>query len=98
MESDESTMNEELKKWLKETRRDYQEQNKISSRKPTGLCSICGERKAEIFCIKCGRPVCSSCSFSLIGVCKECVPKEIAEKWEGKRPDWEKLLGVEWVE
>jgi hypothetical protein len=41
--------------------------------------------------------VCSSCYFKIIGVCKECVPKDIAEKWEGKQPDWEKELGVEWV-
>ena len=98
MELDDSTMNEELKQWLKENKKNFQEQPQPSSKKPTGLCSICGERKAELFCIKCGRPVCSSCSFTIIGVCKECVAKEIAEKWEGKKPDWEKLLGVKWVE
>ncbi len=74
------------------------EQNVSSRKKPTGLCSICGQHKAQIYCLKCGRPVCSSCSFAIIGICKKCVSKETVERWEGKIPNWEKVLGVEWVE
>jgi len=74
------------------------EQDVSSKRKPTGLCSICGQHKAQIYCLKCGRPVCSSCSFAIIGICKKCVSKETVERWEGKVPNWEKVLGVEWVD
>mgnify|MGYP006280184905 CR=1 FL=1 len=104
MKHTDNTMNKEMQEWIRETQKqskkvseqkekDAEKQNK----KPKGNCAICGNRKAEAVCIKCNRSVCSSCYFKIIGVCKECVPKDIAEKWEGKQPDWEKELGVEWV-
>ena len=97
-------MNEELQKWLKHTkenirrgRQDHKKKN-ISKNKPSGKCQICGEKDAKFVCLKCGKSVCSSCYFKIIGICKKCVPKNIAEKWEGKYPDWERVLGVKWVD
>jgi len=92
------SINEELQKWINETKKDIKTTKKTSKRKPSGKCQICGEKTAEVVCLKCGRSVCGSCYFKIIGICKKCVPKEIAEKWEGKHPDWEKVLGVEWVD
>ena len=96
-----NSMNEELKKWLEENREiklGVKQKDVKKAKKPSGKCKICGKRKAEHVCIRCGRSVCSSCYFKIIGVCKKCVPPEIAAKWEGKVPDWEEILGVEWVE
>ncbi len=94
------TMNKEMREWLKETKKQYKDAPKKESHKenkPKGFCAICGNHKAEAICLKCNRSICSTCYFKIIGVCKECVPKDIAERWEGKQPDWEKELGVEWV-
>jgi hypothetical protein len=96
-----NSMNEELKQWLKDTKEDIKSSEKnedYSNKKPSGTCHICGQRKSEIVCLKCGRSVCKSCHFKIIGVCKKCVPDEIGRKWDGSRPDWEKKLGVEWVD
>ncbi len=94
------SINEELKEWLKDTKKeiDEDEETDYSNKKPEGFCEICGEKKATSVCIKCGRNVCKSCYFKLINVCKKCVPKEVAGKWDGSVPDWEEKLGVEWVE
>lgn len=93
-------MNKELQEWIEESKKKIQidVKKKAQLKKPSGKCQICGEKKAESVCLKCERSVCSSCYFKLIGVCKKCVPSDIAEKWEGKHPDWEKVLGVEWVD
>ena len=98
---EDSSMNKELYKWIKETKKDIKNSDKKmeeSQKKPTGPCLICGERPAKTICLKCGQSICLSCHFKIIGVCKKCVPKETAEKWEGKPPDWEKILGVEWLD
>jgi hypothetical protein len=98
---DNSSMNKELHKWIKETKKDIKENKKLNEevdKKPSGPCLICGDKPAKTICLKCGRSVCLSCHFKIIGVCKKCVPKETAEKWEGKPPDWEKILGVEWLD
>lgn len=95
------SMNKELREWLDESRHELEKskkEGKYSKKKPHGKCEICGEKKAEAICIKCGRNVCKSCYFKLINVCKKCIPVEIAGKWDGSRIDWEKELGVEWVE
>ncbi|MEF8879994.1 MAG: hypothetical protein V5A64_06360 [Candidatus Thermoplasmatota archaeon] len=98
-ESDNMSMNEELKEWLKETKKEKSDETEdYSKKKPTGYCNICGERRATAVCIKCGRSVCPSCYFKIINVCKKCVPDDIASKWDGSRPDWEEKLGVEWIE
>jgi hypothetical protein len=93
-----SDMNEELKQWIQESKKDIKSSKHKKNQKPKGFCQICGQRNASIVCIKCGRSVCSSCHFKLIGVCKKCVPPEIAGKWDGSKPDWEKELGVDWVD
>ena len=93
------SMNKDLEEWL------LKEKEKIKvlkhkekhDKKPKGMCQICGEKTAVAICIKCGKSVCKSCHFKLIGVCKKCIPPEIAGKWDGTRADWEKELGVEWV-
>jgi hypothetical protein len=94
------SMNEELKKWIDESR---DEIKKIKTKddkckKPSGKCQICGEKTAEAVCLKCDKLVCKSCYFKIIGICKKCIPPEIAGKWDGSHPDWEKELGVEWVD
>jgi len=98
--TEDSSMNEELRRWIAESRNkiDINKNNKKkSNNKPSGKCEICGDKKAEHICIKCGKSVCKSCYFKIIGVCKKCVPKDIGGKWDGSNPDWEKELGVEWV-
>jgi len=94
-------MNKELQKWLKESKdgvKSSKDTKKFKDKKPKGICQLCGAKKAEAVCIKCGKNVCKSCHFKIIGVCKKCVPQDIAGKWDGSRTDWEKKLGVEWVD
>jgi len=91
-------MNKELKEWIQESKDKIQMNNaKTKNKKARGKCQICGERTAEAVCIKCNKSVCKSCYFKIIGVCKKCIPPEIAGKWDGSKPDWEKELGVDWV-
>ena len=101
-ESD-TSMNEELRKWLKETKEEIKkitEVEKISKdeKEPEGICQICSKNKAKSVCLKCGRSICPSCYFNILGICKKCIPEEYVEKWEERTPDWEKVLGVEWVD
>jgi hypothetical protein len=94
------SMNEELKKWMDESRDEIKKSKtkKDKCRTPSGKCHICGEKTAEAVCLKCDKSVCKSCYFKIIQVCKKCVPHEIAGKWDGSHPDWEKELGVDWVD
>ena len=95
-----ASMNEELRQWLMDTKEEAKKsKNRKQSlkKKISGSCQVCGERDAKVVCLKCGRNICNSCYFKIIGVCKKCIPQDIADKWEGKQPDWEKILGVEWV-
>ena len=96
---DNVAMNEELRKWIEESKEKIKDSKakKGKSKVPSGKCQICGEKTAEAVCLKCGRSICKSCYFKMIGVCKKCVPPEIAGKWDGSHPDWEKQLGVDWV-
>ncbi|MEA2055632.1 MAG: hypothetical protein U9O49_02225 [Candidatus Thermoplasmatota archaeon] len=94
-------MNEELQKWSEQSKNVNapEEQKKQSEKgKPKGMCQICGKKTAKHVCLKCGKSVCQSCYFKIIGICKKCVQKDTAEKWDGSRKDWEKELGVEWVD
>jgi hypothetical protein len=96
-------MNEDLKKWVKEAEKEGILTQKIEDiadkeEKKLGKCEICGEKSAKSVCIKCNRSVCLSCYFKMIGVCKDCVDRETVDKWLEKHPDWEKILGVEWVD
>ena len=98
------SMNEELQEWLEETRDEIKEikgvekTSKKHKNKPEGMCQICGENKAKSICLKCDKSVCPSCYFNILGICKKCVPEKYVEKWEARKPDWEKILGVEWVD
>ncbi len=99
-----SNMNRDLKLWIEEMEKNGKLKDAIvqSKRKekqePMGKCEICGKRDAKFVCIKCGKKVCSSCYFSILGLCKECVSKEIVEKWKNKNPDWENILGIKWID
>lgn len=99
-----ASMNEELRQWIKEAEKDIGLPQKVEgasekeTKTLTGKCEICGEKNARSVCIKCGKSVCPSCCFKIIGVCKKCIPKEVVEKWEAKHPDWEEVLGVDWVD
>ncbi len=100
MSLDKSFMNKELREWINESKGKVESTKKSKKKQkitPTGKCEICGEKASKVVCIKCGRSVCKSCYFKIIGVCKKCIPKEIAGKWDGSDPDWENKLGVEWV-
>lgn len=97
----EKSMNEELKLWIQESKKNvkYLNENKDKIRiKPSGKCQICGEKTAEHVCLKCERSVCKSCYFKILGICKKCIPTSISDKWDGSRTDWEKELGVDWVD
>ena len=94
-----SSMNEDLLEWISESKKDIKKsKSKKSSKKPSGMCQICGSKKAESVCLKCNRSVCKSCYFKLINVCKKCIPQHVAKRWDGSSTDWEKELGVEWVD
>ena len=95
------SMNEALREWINESKEEIrltQKRRKKSKKKPSGKCSICGKNDAVAFCLKCNKPVCSSCYFKIIGICKNCITEDVARKWAGSRPDWEKELGIEWVD
>jgi hypothetical protein len=99
MKKNKESMNEELREWLEESKKNINiTKSKNKKRKPSGKCQICGEKRADFICLKCEKAICKSCYFKIIGVCKKCVPPEVAGKWEGSHPDWEKELGVEWVD
>jgi len=100
MTSKKASMNKDLEEWFSREKEKLKElkKEKHSGKKPKGNCQICGKNKSVAVCIKCGKSVCKACHFKLIGICKKCTPPEVAGKWEGSRPDWEKELGVEWVE
>ena len=97
---DNVAMNEELLKWIQESKDEINtsKAKKSKTKEPKGKCQVCGEKNATTVCLKCGRSICKSCHFKIIGVCKKCIPPEIAGKWDGSHPDWEKELGVEWVD
>lgn len=94
-------MNKDLEKWVHETKQKPTKKTKakrIDPREPRGLCSICMEHEAKFICLKCNNQVCPSCYFQMIGMCKNCIQKDTAEKWKGEQPDWEKVLGIQWVD
>ena len=98
-------MNKELKEWLKESKQTEEKpvkktkkQVKKTDEKPQGPCQICGVKNAKARCIACDKTVCSDCYFHLVSLCKKCVSKNTGDKWKQYNPDWEKKLGVEWIE
>jgi len=97
-------MNDELLQWLQESKQASGSSKKPGKaaakerQKPIGMCHICGQRQAKSLCIKCGKHVCTECYIHLVGLCKKCVSKDVAEKWKNIKPDWERSLGVEWID
>lgn len=92
-------MNKELREWIDESKEEMKNISikKRKAKKPSGKCHICGEKTAIAVCLKCGKSVCKACHFKIIGICKKCIPPEIAGKWDGSKTDWEKELGIDWV-
>jgi hypothetical protein len=95
------TMNEDLKQWISaEEQADISKtiHAKLKDRKPKGKCHICRVHPAKFVCIKCGNSVCSSCYFTMVGLCQDCLSKDTIEKWKNKKTDWKKILDVDWVD
>jgi len=51
-----------------------------------GMCEICGIREAKHVCIKCGRKVCSADFWTMLGICKLCLPEAEMKKWRKEHP------------
>lgn len=103
--SGKSSMNDELQQWISESQKEgavplplEKKINEPVKKNVTGKCQICGQKKAKFLCVNCGAPTCTSCYFHLVGLCKNCLEKHKGEKWKGRAPDWEKTLGVEWID
>ncbi|HUT00218.1 MAG TPA: hypothetical protein VMY59_07885 [Candidatus Thermoplasmatota archaeon] len=95
------TMNEDLKRWVSaEEQVDISKtiHERLKDKKPKGKCNICRVHPAKSICIKCGSSVCSSCYFTMVGLCQNCLSKETIEKWKNKKTDWKKILEVDWVD
>jgi hypothetical protein len=95
------TMNEDLKQWVSTEEQANISRTldaKLKDKKPKGKCSVCRVHQAKSVCIKCGNSVCTSCYFTMVGLCQDCLSKETIEKWKNKKTDWEKILNVDWVE
>ncbi len=93
-------MNKELQQWAFEKRKEIKKANKKikkTKKASLGKCQICGERDSKFICLKCNRSICPLCHFKIIGICKKCIPSDIAKKWDGKNPDWEKILDLKWI-
>ena len=99
--NDINSMNEDLQNWLtEEDKADLSKKIKthLKDKKPHGMCQICGTKTAKAICIKCGKSVCLSHYFNLVGLCEKCISKETVEEWKNRKPDWERVLGVDWVD
>jgi uncharacterized OB-fold protein len=95
------TMNEDLKQWISEEEQAHISRTidaRLKDKKPKGKCSICRVHPAKSVCIKCGNSVCSSCYFTIVGLCQNCLSKDTIEKWKNKKTDWKKILEVDWVD
>jgi hypothetical protein len=94
-------MNKDLKQWISaEEQADILRtlNVKLKDTKPKGKCDLCRVHPAKSVCIKCGSSVCSSCYFTMVGLCQNCLSKETIEKWKNKKTDWKKILEVDWVD
>ncbi len=94
-----SLMNKDLKEWAQsqENIKTKKKQKEIKT-KPKGMCQICGIKTAKEVCLKCGKFVCNTHYFELVGICEKCMSKKTLNKIKNKKPDWEKELGVDWVD
>ena len=94
------SMNEDLKRWL--TEKDKAELSKkikthLKDKKPHGICQVCGTKTAMAVCLKCGKSVCNSCYFNLIGLCEKCLSKNTVEKWMNKEWIFFKVTGIKTI-
>ncbi len=99
--NDINSMNEDLQNWLtEEDKADLSKKIKthLKDKKPHGLCQICGTKTAKVVCIKCGKSVCHSHYFNLVGLCEKCISKKTVEEWKKRKTDWQRVLGVDWVD
>ena len=78
-------MNEELKKWMKEHGIDVEKIKEEKEEKIEGKCMICFSKDAEHKCINCGKFVCLSCFWKMLGICKECITEGMMKKWKEKQ-------------
>lgn len=98
---DKKSMNEDLQKWLTEEAKEELSKKiktKLKDKKPKGMCRICGRKTAKAVCIKCGKSICNACFFHIVGLCEKCISKDTVEEWKTRKTDWERVLGVDWVE
>jgi hypothetical protein len=94
-------MNKDLEQWVSEGEKANISKimnAKLKNKKPKGKCTICRVHPAKSVCIKCGNSVCSSCYFTMVGLCQSCLSKDTIEKWKNKKTDWKKILEVDWVD
>jgi len=68
-------MNEDLKKWMEEHGVEMEEKEE-EEEEIEGTCEICEVREAKHRCIRCGKIACNSCFWTMLGICKECLPEE----------------------
>jgi len=75
-------MNKDLEQWVSEEERANISKimnAKLKDKKPKGKCIICRVHPAKSVCIKCGNSVCSSCYFTMVGLCQSCLSKETSD-------------------
>ncbi|HEC75864.1 MAG TPA: hypothetical protein ENI33_01220 [Thermoplasmatales archaeon] len=68
-------MNKELREWMKEHEISIDEKEE-EEEKIEGDCQICEKRDAKYRCIRCGKQVCISCYWTMLGICKDCISEE----------------------
>lgn len=94
-------MNNDFKQWVSiEEQADISKtiKERLKNKKPKGKCSICQIHPAKFICLKCENYVCSSCYFTIVGLCQNCLSKETIEKWKNKKTDWKTILEVDWID
>lgn len=94
-------MNESLKEWLSSKDQEIISkaiQDQLHDRKPEGICQVCGVNTAKAVCIKCKKSICTSCYFTMVGLCKNCLSKETVDSWKTQKPNIKKILEVDWVD
>lgn len=68
-------MNKELREWMMEHKVDVKEKEE-EEEEIEGDCEICERKEAKYKCIRCGKKVCISCYWTMLGICKECISEE----------------------
>ncbi|MCD6171785.1 MAG: hypothetical protein J7J36_05175 [Thermoplasmata archaeon] len=81
---EDENMNKALEEWAKE--HDVKIEKDSKEEEIDGMCEICGIREAKHVCIKCGRKVCSADFWTMLGICKLCLPEAEMKKWRKEHP------------